>query len=245
MNKYIYKNKSTLLRFKRIFNSFFKIEITKYPTDVLTRRIALLNHNKINVIIDIGANIGQYGSEMRNLGFKGEIISFEPIKEAYQKLEKIASKDKNWKTYNFSIGERDGQTDINIAQNSVSSSLLKNLPQLTESEPKARYIKKEKVEIRKLDSLLDELNIVNKNVYLKIDTQGYEEMVILGAEKTLNFIKGIQIEMAFNPSYEGAITYKEMKSKLKNIGFNLHALENGFYDKKTGEQLEVDGIFYK
>lgn len=245
MNKYIYKHKSTLLKFKRLFNSFFRIEITKYPTDELVRRIALINHHHINVIIDIGANIGQYGAEMRNLGFKGEIISYEPMKEAFLKLKKTAAQDPNWKVYNSSIGERDGQTTINIAQNSVSSSLLKNLPQLTESAPEAQFIKKETVEIRKLDSLFNDLNISNKNIYLKIDTQGYEEMVLLGAEKSMNFIKGIQIEMAFNPSYEGAVTYHEMKAKLKSIGFNLHAIENGFYDKKTGQQLEVDAIFYK
>lgn len=245
MNKFIYKNKSTLLNVKRLFNSFFKIEITKYPTDELNRRIALLNHNQIDVIIDVGANIGQYGSEMRNLGFKGEIISFEPIKEAFQKLKKNAARDPNWKVYNFSIGERDGQTTINVSENSVSSSLLENLPQLIESAPEARFLKKETVEIKKLDSIFDTLNIRDKNIYLKIDTQGYEEMVLLGADKTLQFIKGIQIEMAFNPSYKGAIVYHEMKAKLRHLGFHLRALENGFYDKKTGEQLEVDGVFFK
>ena len=245
MNPYIYKNKRILLKFKRLFNSFFRIEITKYPTDELVRRIALLNHHDINVIIDIGANIGQYGSEMRNLGFTGEIISFEPIKEAFQKLKQTATGDQNWKVYNYSIGERDGQTIINIAKNSVSSSILKSLPQLTESAPEAEFIRKETVEIRKLDSLFEDLKVSNKNIYLKIDTQGYEEMVVLGALNSLQFIKGIQIEMAFKPSYEGAINFHEMKAKLKSLGFHLQALENGFYDTKTGEQLEVDGIFYK
>jgi len=245
MNSFLYKNKSTLLRIKRFLNAFSGLEIMKYPTDVLSRRIALINHHHINVIIDIGANIGQYGGEMRNLGFKGEIISYEPMKEAFRKLKRTAAKDSNWKVYNFSIGERDGQSILNIAKNSVSSSLLENLPQLTESEPEARFIEKEIIEIRKLDSVFDELDLKGKNIYLKIDTQGYEDMVLLGAEKSLEFVKGIQIEMAFIPSYEGAITFHEMKAKLKHLGFHLHALENGFYDKKTGKQLEVDGIFYK
>ncbi len=245
MNKFIYNNKSTLLKIKRLFNSVLGIEITKYPTDELSRRIALLKHHNIDVILDIGANIGQYGSEMRNLGFTGEIISFEPMKKAFRKLEKNASGDANWKVYNYSIGERDGQTTINIAKNSVSSSLLENLPQLTDSAPEAKFIEKETIEIRKLDSIYEGFNLSGKNVYLKIDTQGYEEMVLIGAEKSLDFIKGIQIEMAFIPSYEGAITFDEMKAKLNDLGFHLLALENGFYDKKTGKQLEMDGVFYK
>jgi len=245
MNKFIYKNKSSLLKVKRFFNSVFGVEIKKYPTDELSRRIALLKHHNIDVILDIGANIGQYGGEMRNLGFKGEIISFEPMKAAFGKLEKNASGDANWKVYNYSIGERDGQTTINVAKNSVSSSLLDNLPQLTESAPEAHFVEKETIEIHKLDSIFYDLNLKDKKIYLKIDTQGYEEMVLLGAEKSLEFVTGIQIEMSFIPSYEGSITFDKMKNKLNDLGFHLLALENGFYDKKTGKQLEVDGIFYK
>jgi FkbM family methyltransferase len=245
MNKFIYKNKSTLLKIKRAFNSALGIEITKYPTDELIRRITLLNHHGIDTILDIGANIGQYGGEMRNLGFKGDIFSFEPMKKAFDKLKKNASGDANWKVYNYSIGERDGEASINIAKNSVSSSLLDNLPQLTKSAPEAQFIEKETIEIRKLDSVFDSLNLNGKTIYLKIDTQGYEEMVLLGAENSLKFVKGIQIEMAFIPSYEGAITFDEMKAKLNGLGFNLLALENGFYDKQTGKQIEIDGVFYK
>ncbi|MBK9225178.1 MAG: FkbM family methyltransferase [Flavobacterium sp.] len=199
------------MKLKRAFNAAFGIEITKYPTDELDRRIKLINNYNINVILDIGANIGQYGSEMRNLGFKGEIISFEPMKEAFGKLQKNASKDSLWKVFNYSIGERDGQTTINVAKNSVSSSLLENLPQLTDSAPEAEFVEKETIEIRKLDSIFESLGLMNKNVYLKIDTQGYEEMVLQGAEQSLSHVTGIQIEMSFIPSYEGAITFDKMK----------------------------------
>jgi FkbM family methyltransferase len=245
MNSFIYNNKSSLLKIKRAFNSLVGIEIVKYPTDELDRRIKLIENYNIDVILDIGANIGQYGGEMRNLGFKGELLSFEPMKKAFSILEKNASKDKNWKVFNYSIGERNGETIINIAKNSVSSSLLENLPQLTESAPEAAFVEKETIEIKKLDSIFESLNLNGKNVYLKIDTQGYEEMVLIGAEKSLELITGIQIEMAFIPSYEGSITFDKMKTKLNDLGFHLMALENGFYDKKTGKQLEIDGIFYK
>lgn len=245
MNKFLYKNKSTLLKIKRSANTLLGFDLIKYPTPELDRRIKLIQNYKIDVIVDIGANIGQYGGEMRNLGFKGEIISFEPMKKAFEKLEKNASNDKNWKVFNWSIGEKDGQTTINVAKNSVSSSLLENLPQLTESAPQAAFLEKEKIEIRKLDSIFKDLGLQNKNVYLKIDTQGYEEMVLLGAESSLNFVRGIQIEMSFIPSYKGSMTFDQMKTKLNDLGFYLMALENGFYDKKTGKQLEIDGIFYK
>lgn len=245
MNSFLYKNKSSLLKIKRFLNALTGIEIVKYPTDELARRIALLQHYNIDVILDIGANIGQYGGEMRNLGFKGEILSFEPMKDAYAKLVKNAAGDSKWKTYNFSIGEKDGETTINVSKNSVSSSLLDNLPQLTESAPEAAFVEKETIKIHQLDSIYTDLDLQGKNVYLKIDTQGYEEMVLKGAEETLSKVCGIQIEMSFIPSYKGTLTFDEIKSKLSSKGFTLVAIENGFYDKKTGKQLEVDGIFYK
>ena len=245
MNQFIYKNKSFLLKIKRFFNSTFGIEIIKYPTPELDRRIKLLKNYNIDTVLDVGANIGQYGSELRNIGFNGKIISFEPTSDAFKKLEKLAKNDKNWNVHNFSLGDFDGETEINIAKNSVSSSMLESLPQLTLSAPDAKFINKETITVKKIDSIFDELDLKNKNIYLKIDTQGYENMVINGAKNSLAQIIGIQIEMALIPTYEGAITFEEMIEKLKSFNFNTTSIESGYYDKNTGKLLEVDGVFFK
>jgi FkbM family methyltransferase len=245
MNDFIYKNKSLLLKLKRAFNNSCGMEILKYPTPELDRRIKLLKNFNIDVIIDVGANIGQYGSELRNIGYSGRIISFEPTSEAFTKLQKTAAKDNLWEVHNISLGERDGESVINISKNSVSSSILKDLPQLTDSAPEATFIRKETIKIKKLDSIFDSLNIKDKNIFLKIDTQGYEKMVLDGAVESLKFISGIQIEMALIPSYEGSLTFEEMSDKLKNLGFKLTTIESGHYNKKTGELVEVDGVFFK
>lgn len=245
MNNFIYKNKAALLKFKRFFNSFTGIEISKYPTPELDRRIKLLNDYNIDVVIDVGANIGQYGSELRNIGYKGQIISFEPTSEAFSKLEKVSSKDSFWQVHNLSLGERDGESTINISKNSVSSSILKDLPQLTNSAPEATFVTTETITINKLDSLFSKLNLKDKNIYLKIDTQGYEKMVLDGSENSLKYIKGIQIEMSLIPSYEGSLTFEEMSNFLKSLNFKLTTIESGHYDKNSGKLLEVDGVFFK
>lgn len=113
------------------------------------------------------------------------------------------------------------------------------------SAPRANFVLQEKIKIQKLDSIFDDLKLRDKKIYLKIDTQGYEEMVLLGANKSLEFISGIQIEMPLIPSYVGSMTFDKMKQKLNMLGFRLVAVENGFYNKKTGEQIELDGIFYR
>ena len=245
MNDFIYKNKAILLKIKHFFNSFTGIEIKKYPTPELDRRIKLLTDHNIDVVLDVGANIGQYGSELRNIGYKGQIISFEPTSDAFSKLKKASSKDSLWEIHNISLGERDGESTINISKNSVSSSILKDLPQLTNSAPEATFVKTETIIINKLDSLFSKLNLKNKKIYLKIDTQGYEKMVLDGAKNSLHNITGIQIEMALIPSYEGSLTFEEMSNFLKSLDFKLTSIESGHYDKKTGKLLEVDGVFFK
>lgn len=245
MNSFIYKNKSSLLRVKRKFNSIFGIELIKYPTAELDRRIKLLNHYKIDVVLDVGANIGQFGSELRNIGFAGKIISFEPTSEAFKKLEKMANNDDLWQINNFSLGEFDGETIINISKNSVSSSILKNLPQLIESAPNAVFTSTENIVVKKLDTIFDELQLDGKNIFLKIDTQGYESMVILGAENSLQKIAGLQVEMALIPTYEKSVPFHDLSQKLVNKGFKITSIESGYYDKITGKLLEVDGVFFR
>jgi FkbM family methyltransferase len=242
---FIHQNKSFFLRIKRFLNSTFKIEIFKYPTAELNRRIKLFNYYNIEVVLDVGANIGQYGSELRSIGYKGRIISFEPTSFAFKKLEKLAKKDKLWDVYNMSLGEFDGETTINISQNSVSSSILDNLPELTNASPKAQFVNKENIKINKLDTIFKELNIKDKNVFLKMDTQGYEKNIIEGANESLKNIKGLQLEMALIPTYLGALDFEEMKNYIQNKGYTLQTLESGFYNQTTGQLYEVDGVFFK
>jgi FkbM family methyltransferase len=245
MNNFLYKNKRFLLSIKRKFNALLRLEIIKYPTPELDRRIKLLKHFNINVIIDLGANIGQYGSDMRNIGYKGRIISFEPTSEAFEKLSKTAKNDPNWEIHHCSLGERDGKATINISKNSVSSSLLESLPELKQGGPNTSFIKKEEVDIKKLDSIFNTLNVEGQNIYLKMDTQGYESFILDGAKESLKKILGIQLEMALIPSYDGAMTFLEITSKLNSLDFKLATIESGIYDKISGKLMEVEGVFYK
>lgn len=245
MNSFIHKNKNFFLGLKRLVNSVTGFDIIKYPSPDLDRRLKLIRHHNIDAIIDVGANVGQFGGYMRSLGFKGRIISFEPMKSAFAKLERYSKNDPLWEVHNCSLGERDGHATINISENSVSSSLLNNLPVLTDNAPQAKFVKTEDIQIKKLDTVFGSLNLEGKNIYVKIDTQGYEDKVLQGAEDSLQYIAGMQIEMSLIPSYEGSSDFKALSSTLENKGFKLTAIENGFYDKETGYQLEIDGIFFR
>ena len=80
---------------------------------------------KINFVFDIGANEGQFVKELRYYGYKDEVISFEPLKDAHKKLLKESQNDYKWHVYEpIAIGNKNTKNKINISKNSVSSSIL-------------------------------------------------------------------------------------------------------------------------
>lgn len=221
------------------------LDLKRYPSRDIRRRMLLLKNFEIDTVIDVGANEGGYANELRRHGFKGKIISVEPLPKVFSKLEKRASKDTNWQALNLAVGNENKLTTINIAANSFSSSILNMKPLHLETAPYSQYIGKVEIEMKTLDSLRPEILTGLEIVYLKLDAQGFEEKILKGANSLLQLVKGIQLELSMEGLYEGGTLYLEMIQFLKNKGFDLYSLENGFYDPKTGQLLQADGIFYR
>ena len=118
------------------------------------RLIRMLKYNNVNLIFDVGANTGQFGLLLRDFGFDGEIVSFEPLSDARARLLKNSKNDPLWKVApQAAIGEQNGEIEIQIAENSQSSSVLNMLDAHINAAPDSRYVGKEKVALRKLDSI--------------------------------------------------------------------------------------------
>lgn len=209
----------------------------------LKRRLTIINNCKINLLFDIGANTGQFALKMRNLGYDKKIVSFEPVNEAFYILKKISSTDKNWITWNYALGNEDTTGIINVSGSSDNSSILDMLPKHYESNSDLKYVAQQEIEIKKLDSVFASFVDENDRVMIKIDTQGYEKNVIDGAVESLKKISVIQLEMSIVPLYENEMLFAEMVKYLENKGFQLYSLENGHFNRNSGQLLQVDGIF--
>jgi len=209
------------------------------------RRFKLLSHHQIDLIFDIGANIGQYAQEVRKSGFAGKIISFEPVRSAYTELYKKSAKDSLWEAINIGIGNFDGQARINIAKESHSSSLLNILPASLSNCPSASIIGTEDITVNKIDSIIKNYWQLSNKLYIKIDTQGYEYNVIEGASFSLNKIFGLEVELSFITLYEGEILFNEMLQLLMDKGFKLMSINPGLCNYSTGQLLQADCIFYR
>jgi FkbM family methyltransferase len=204
-----------------------------------------MNRFNIDFVFDVGANTGQYANQLRSAGYKGAILSFEPLTEAFSKLQKHIEKDKNWKAEQIGLGNFDGESMINVAKNSVSSSILNIRKEHVKAVPESKYVSQEKITIRKLDNIFEKYEQHGKNFFLKIDTQGFEKEVINGSFLSLSKIAGIQVEMSLVALYEGESMFEDLKRLIESLGFELYSLEPGFSDPDTGKLMQIDGIFFK
>lgn len=230
---------------KRIAQKF-GYDILHMPIDpVVRQQIDLLRSNRINLIFDVGANEGQYGNRLRTMGYRGRIVSFEPLPNAFSRLKEKVAQDGAWTAVPTSIGDFVGEVPINVSRNSYSSSLLQILPIHVESAPESIYIEKIDVPIQTIDSLIDHYYTDDCRLYIKIDTQGYEKQVFEGCRQSLDKISGFQMELSLIPLYEGDTLMQDMIEILRAEGFKLMLIEAGHQHYETGEMMQVEGYFYR
>lgn len=220
-------------------------KIDFYKTHALARRIKLMESHEIGLVLDVGANTGQYAKILRKAGYRGDIVSFEPLSGAFSRLQRSAARDRRWQAVRLALGDRDGETTIHISGDSQASSLRKMLPLHEDIAPYFSSVGQEQVTLRRLDAVWGEYASGKVKVFLKIDTQGFEKQVLSGASRSLRKIQGVQLELSIAPLYQGSQLLPEMLRFMSRQGFTLMSLEYGFCHPETGQMLQVDGIFFR
>lgn len=209
----------------------------------LERRRRLLERLRVDVVIDVGANEGQYGAELRRIGYRGRILSFEPLSEPFRVISARARADPRWQVIQSAIGPSPGRARLNVAANrGASSSFLPMLPEHVASAPQATYVGTEEVAVRRLDEACAQPLLGARAAFLKIDVQGYELEVLDSATGILPGIAGLQLEMSLVPLYEGVPTLMVVLERTQALGFDLVGLEPGF-TAADGRLLQADGLF--
>lgn len=209
------------------------------------RGVSLLNRYGIDVVLDVGANAGQYARSLLRAGYGGRIVSFEPLSSARRKLSQHARDIRRWHVVGQALGDFDGRSTIHVAGNSQSSSLLDMLPRHMAAAPNSRYVGSEEVDVRRLDSIFDDYCKPGDRCFLKLDVQGFEQAVLRGARQSLPRCLGVQLEMSLLPLYQGEAMFQEMMDLMTEQGFCLMSLTNGFSDRRSGRLLQVNGVFYR
>lgn len=211
----------------------------------LARRAHLLSRFGVTVVLDVGANAGIYAGELRRMGYRGRIVSFEPLSSAYAALAEQAARDPAWEAVNAALGARRGEAVLNVAANSWSSSLRPMLDAHLAAAPESAFVGTETVRMETLDAVFDRYVRPGDRVWLKIDTQGHERDVLAGAAASLPRIETIQLEMSPVRLYEGEALFTEMYGWLVGQGYACVHLEPGLVDPADERLLSLDGYFHR
>lgn len=211
-----------------------------------TQIVSALKFANADILFDIGANEGQFAREIREHGYRGRIVSFEPLSSVRKRLLSYVSQDHSWEVHDQSaIGDRDGEIEINISSNSVSSSVLPMLELHSDAAKASAYIDSETVPIVMLDTVAVRYLSQESKLFIKVDTQGFEWQVLDGADETLRQTQGLLCELSLVPLYDGQRLWRDIVDRLDAEGFMLWALQSVFSDPKTGQILQMDGIFLR
>jgi FkbM family methyltransferase len=217
------------------------LELSKDPLPV--RIVSAMRWLGVDTVLDVGANIGQYGNALRSSGFTGRIVSFEPLGDAYAQLAQRAAKDPAWTAERTAVGAEPGTLEIHVAANSHSSSLLPMNDTHVSAAPQSRIVGSESVPVTTIADVAARLAVLPERTLLKVDTQGYEKPVLDGAGELLAQFAMVQLELSFVPLYDGQALYAELVTRLGELGFVWYGVDAAFVDPRTGRMLQVDGLF--
>jgi FkbM family methyltransferase len=232
---------------KSLFQSLgLEVRLTKNANTEETVLRNLFRQIAPVAVLDVGANVGQYATMIRKLGFRGTIVSFEAIPAVHSTLSAAAALHENWLVAPCgALGSSKGKIQINLSKNSVSSSVLPMRSIHLLAAPESLVIGTQTVEMNRLDDISVTGLAGSGPLFLKIDTQGYEKEVLKGAVSLLRRIEAIQVELSLIDLYEGAPDIVEMISFIKGSGYDLFSIVPGFKDLRSGRLLQADGFFVR
>ncbi len=203
---------------------------------------AVLQMYRVDCVLDVGANRGQFGTALRAAGYDGRIVSFEPVPDAFAALAEEARDDASWIVRAHALGREDGTLAMNVVHGTLSSPLAatefgaRRYGRLREPETVD-------VPVRRLDGVLEE--VTGERIYLKLDTQGYDLEVFAGLGGRTERIVALQAELPLVPIYEGMTRLPEGLGTFEAAGFEVTAMYPVSRERTSARVLEFDCVMVR
>ena len=217
--------------------------LARWFPDFETRKTtALIRHSGADVVVDIGANRGQFAQRLRATGYTGRILSVEPLPDEHAHLGRISAGDPDWTIApRVAIGGNEGEITLyRYADTSLSSALK------PEGDASG-FADAEEVltPLMTLDALIAEHVPGDAKLFVKIDVQGLEMQVISGGSVTLDRAAGVSVELALRRIYKGEPGYLEVLTAL-----DAHGLVPVFFSHVTSKrrmrpEFQMDAVLLR
>ncbi len=225
---------------KSLIERITGLTVSRKRNDFDLIRSALIRNLQPDLAIDCGANAGQWGSGIKR-EFPGlRLISFEPLINSFEILEKKSRTHKDWEVHKVALSSYTGTSIMHFASNEGMSSSL-NTPVL-HSIVHPEIVFKESMEISV--STLDDYHLAGNRMFLKMDVQGHESELLKGATESIDSVAMIEVESSFTPLYESEVSHHELVTKLSAMGFIPYTFGNVHRDVK-GRVWQLDTLLVR
>lgn len=218
-----------------------------YSLEEVTLR-HLFSSNNFGLVLDIGANQGQYYDQIRNrLGYKGWIVSIEPNPIDFEVLRKSAKYDPKFIGVNKACGSASGSVILHVMRDSKLSSLYQANDHFRDRFYSDLSITQEIiVDMTTIEEILNNLGIKwEGNIFLKTDTQGHDLEVLKGLGSAIDSIQAIQCEQSIIPIYDEVNDYNSMNKFLNFKNFYLFSNTPALRDKKDLSIMEINAFYIR
>jgi FkbM family methyltransferase len=206
----------------------------------------LLAAHGVDLVLDVGASVGRFAEHLRARGYRGRIVSFEPLPEAFEELRRKAARDGAWTALPMGLGSEERSSTLHVSRATDYSSVLTPMPALVRfAGPAVETSREQAIILQPLDAVFPTVVRNGERPFLKLDTQGYEREIVLGARTSLARMIGAQLELSPSPLYEGESTLAEMITFLDYSGFVPVLIEPVTYDRTTPTLLRIRCVFLR
>lgn len=188
----------------------------------------LFNHFKVDCVFDVGANVGQYATMLREkVGYKGLVVSFEPNPDVAAGLARKAAGQSKWVVEELAIGASDGKAEFNVMKSTTFSSL--SAPRHDEVDLFTKMNKVTNTVTVRTENLATTVDRLRAQFgfsrpFLKLDTQGFDVQIVTSARETVKTFVGLQSELAIKKLYTDSVDFREAITIYEDCGFELSAL---------------------
>lgn len=231
--------KSIKFRAHQLLNSlgFDLVRLRNSNADFPRHLLNVFDAYGIDCVIDVGANAGQYGRFLREIGFKGHIVSFEPVGAVFALLERQSASDGKWSCHKLALGDRNEEKTINVYKSTVFSSFLTANAYSKSIWQSLEDVTPESVTVVRLEDVYEALigSLGCKRCMLKLDTQGYDKLAFEGARGCLGHVHALQSELSLIAVYDGMTDVYDVLKEFHDGGFYI----SGMYPINRDESLAV------
>jgi FkbM family methyltransferase len=201
---------------------------------------ALLREVQCDLLLDVGANRGQFSLMARLIHPELPIHAYEPLPSEAAMYRQVLGADRRVSLHEFALGAECGTAELHVSGSPDSSSLLPIGHLQAQHFPGTEEVKRTRVPVVTLDTLASHWQSASRAL-LKLDVQGFELQVLRGARNALHHCGYVYAECSNVALYCRQALFPEVAGFLGSEGFTLIRRLNEYW--ADDELIQADYLF--